>query len=363
MGRVPRAIGLLLLALVVLGCPRRRLPVENPRVLLERCEAEIRAGDVEDAFGACEHAARARLPEAQLQLAHMYRLGEGVLPNRTVATNWYRRAAEAGLVEAQWRLAESYARGEGSLPDPERAARWYRAAAEGGHAEAQYVLARRVDEGRDGAADAARATHWYRLAAEQGHARAQYALGARYVAGVGVTRNWAEAWRWLLLAGERGVADAETARRMLEPRLLVVEGRVGVGRAAVWRESHEAGEVSVAPLGETDLAQLYYEQAERSAAGVGRPVDLERATRNYRRAAEAGHLGAQVALGLCYARGRGVPREPLEAHLWLSVAVARGARDPRAHEALSEIEGALTRREREAARRRAERWLATQTGS
>ena len=52
--------------------------------------------------------------------------------------------------------------------------------------------------------------------------------------------------------------------------------------------------------------------------------DLSTASRLYRVAAEQGHSQAQISLGLMYAFGRGVRRDPVEAVKWYRLAAAQG---------------------------------------
>ena len=59
--------------------------------------------------------------------------------------------------------------------------------------------------------------------------------------------------------------------------------------------------------------------------GHGVPQDYGEAIQWYRRAADQGHAGAQVSLGLMYFDGRGVPQDFVQAHLWLNLAAARHA--------------------------------------
>lgn len=63
---------------------------------------------------------------------------------------------------------------------------------------------------------------------------------------------------------------------------------------------------------------LYYRDGKMGCA-----VDLCRAAQYYRRAADAGHLGAMVDLGVCYEGGRGVARDVERAAEWYEKA-ARG---------------------------------------
>jgi TPR repeat protein len=50
-------------------------------------------------------------------------------------------------------------------------------------------------------------------------------------------------------------------------------------------------------------------------------------TNGIRKAAMQGEMDAQYALGLCYAEGRGVTQDLINAYHWLSLAIAQGDRD------------------------------------
>ena len=58
------------------------------------------------------------------------------------------------------------------------------------------------------------------------------------------------------------------------------------------------------------------------ANGRDVPQDYAKAIEWYRLAAEQGHADAQFHLGTMYYRGRGVRPEFVQAHMWLSLAVA-----------------------------------------
>lgn len=61
---------------------------------------------------------------------------------------------------------------------------------------------------------------------------------------------------------------------------------------------------------------------------AGTPRDEARALQLFEKAAAAGHLRAQINLGILYMRGQGVPRDLLNARAWLEKAAATG--DPQA---------------------------------
>ena len=65
------------------------------------------------------------------------------------------------------------------------------------------------------------------------------------------------------------------------------------------------------------------------AAGRGVSQDAAEAVTWFRRAAEQGHAGAQLNLGLMYAAGRGVPQDNVEAHMWLNLAASRSSGEQR----------------------------------
>ena len=53
-------------------------------------------------------------------------------------------------------------------------------------------------------------------------------------------------------------------------------------------------------------------------------IDLVESAAWFRMAAEHGHRGAQVTLGLYYYNGEGVERDIVAAHAWFTMAVAAG---------------------------------------
>jgi TPR repeat protein len=66
------------------------------------------------------------------------------------------------------------------------------------------------------------------------------------------------------------------------------------------------------------LAELFEQ------GGVGRRPDLARSVQWYRRAAEAGSVDAQVAVGTAHYLGRGAPKDPAAAARWYRLAAQGG---------------------------------------
>lgn len=125
---------------------------------------------------------------AQLGLAMMYFLGQGVPRNMAAAMDWCHKAADQGLPAAQYRLGQMYA-------NPWRA-------------ELQ---------------DFIEAAKWYEKAANQNYAAAQDELGAMYEFGLGTPRDFGKAEAWFVKAG-----DLLSVAKMYED--------VDPRRAMVWRQ-------------------------------------------------------------------------------------------------------------------------------
>ena len=71
--------------------------------------------------------------------------------------------------------------------------------------------------------------------------------------------------------------------------------------------------------------------------------DYVPAIRLFRTLAEQGNAKAQNVLGVMFRKGEGVPKNPARAHMWFSVAAARG--DATAKAELREVSRAMTAQE------------------
>ena len=126
--------------------------------------------------------------------------------------------------------------------------------------------------------DYAEALRLCRPLAEQGEAVAQTTLGSMYEDGLGgLEQDDAEAAKWYRMAAEQRNADAQ-----MRLGVMYVDGRGG-------------------------LAQ-----------------DDAEVAKWYRKAAEQGNVDAQATLGFRYERGQGVSQDYVLAHMWLSLAAAKG---------------------------------------
>ena len=88
-------------------------------------------------------------------------------------------------------------------------------------------------------------------------------------------------------------------------------------------------------------APTQYKLGRMYANGDG--VLQDEGVRLYRLAAKKGHARAQYDLGLSYANGAGVPKDPVLAHMWLSIAGDTG--NKRAGEQRDTLEEDMSRAE------------------
>lgn len=198
------------------------------------------------------------------------------------------RKARKGDTEAQWQVGSTYA----NLGEPARALPMLQAAAAAGHPRAAALLGWLHENGRGTRQSTDDARHWYRLAADQGEAGAMAALGR------------------LLLAEP---AAREQALSLLQ-------------QAAARNEPNAR-------------YQLGWLLAQRGGA------EDAPAYEHFVKAAQQGHVGAQLAVATHLLAGRGVAADPQVAGKWLERAAAAG-RDPVAHYLLarfSESAGAAGR--------------------
>ena len=235
---------------------------------------------------------------AQYALADRHETGEGIAQDFAAALRLFGAAAEQGHAAAQWRLgtilspmgkAESY----GIAPDSLAALRWLEAAAGQNHADAMTLVAYAYEFGLGTAVNPAVAARWWRRLAEQGDADALHRLGT-------ISLNSGlkpQAAHWFRRAAERG--DALALRYL---RDLAAEG---------------VAEAAIDPAVELRILE--------TAAGAGDSVALE-------------------ALGLRYAEGDGVARDPDRAIAHLRRAAAEeeaNGRSGTATSALRRVEASL----------------------
>jgi len=265
---------------------------------------------------------------AQFQLGTMYLMGRAIKKDVSEGLHWLRASAEQGFTKAQLHLGMYYA---DTGNDHSAALVWLRRAAEK-IAEREGVIAARgagVILSRD-PGTSAEAAGYFRQAAQRGDPQAQVLLGTLYLDGRGVERSFEEGLRWI-----EGAATAkyvlpkyvlafvyaegfgtqpnvlEAALRLFGPRIdrSELQAFYFIGtfyQRGFWIEKEDRPVLSWVLLrmgaGEEAISQYFEGQRGNSSY---RWADQTRALTFYRRAAEAGHVEAQVNLGRVYFDHRG----------------------------------------------------------
>jgi serine/threonine protein kinase/TPR repeat protein len=225
----------------------------------------------------------------------------------------FRQAAERGHARAQYRLAQYYEQGAQDIPkDENQAIRWYRKAAEQGLADAMFSLGIHHENGIVVRADPAEAVRWYRRGAVRGHAMSQNNLGACLQEGIGTPRDPVDAVRWYRKAAEGRLMDAQNNLGVC------FEAGLGVARnleqAVTWyRRAADQGE----PDAQCNLGQCY-----QWGKGVGR--DPRAAADWYRKGDQGGSINATYNLAICHERGIGVEKDPAMARKLMKKAADAG---------------------------------------
>ena len=154
----------------------------------------------------------------------------------------------------------------------------------------------------------------YRSLAEKGDVSAQMRLGFFYESGAGLKRDWVESAK--LFSKAAGAGD---------------ESAVFLGR--YWRHRERTSTPPIIYELVEKVAKSGFAVAQFSLGVMNYPIgdpSFDAAKGNpaqalvwYRRAAEQGDIGAQVALGLAYAQGIGVVQDYIEADKWFNIAASR----------------------------------------
>eukprot|EP01089_Gocevia_fonbrunei_P000753 TRINITY_DN10739_c0_g1_i1.p1 TRINITY_DN10739_c0_g1~~TRINITY_DN10739_c0_g1_i1.p1 ORF type:complete len:419 (-),score=60.92 TRINITY_DN10739_c0_g1_i1:293-1549(-) len=142
-------------------------------------------------------------PKAQFNLALSY--VKGSKPNYKKAAEWFDKAAQQGLDNAQFNLGHCYKHGQGVELNPAKAFYWYTRAATQGHANAQLSVGVCYFKGEGVITNYDLATYWYKKSADKGNKLAQFNLGSCYKNGQGVaSKDLDQAIHYFELAAKQG---------------------------------------------------------------------------------------------------------------------------------------------------------------
>jgi uncharacterized protein len=197
---------------------------------------------------------------ADWYLGHMYRLGQGVPRDASVAYSYYSRVAESYdpeesdskrlriAIDSQIHMADYRRTGipeSGMKPDPDGAARAYlRIASTYGHPAAQFALGQMNMLGEGVTQNPQQGLKWLTAAARKRNPEAQAYLGDLYWSGRNVKKNETRAAMWYILA-------METAKPAESPEIVNRYNQLMSGidedtkleaeaRARVWAEQYPA---------------------------------------------------------------------------------------------------------------------------
>ena len=166
--------------------------------------------------------------------------------------------------------------------------------------------------------DYATAISIYRSLAEKGDVSAQMRLGFFYESGAGLKRDWVESAKWFSKAADAGDENAVFVLSFLGRYW---RHREGASAPPTIYELVEKVAKSGFAVAQFSLGVMNYPIGDPSFdAAKGNPAQ---ALVWYRRAAQQGDIGAQVALGLAYAQGIGVVQDYIEADKWFNIAASR----------------------------------------
>ena len=294
----------------------------DPIILYEYARAledgpNVAAADRQAALALYRKAADQNLIDAQLRLANLLYLGEGVPRDLVEAVKYYDKAralieprAEAGDPQAQEWMGDLYREGRGVEQNGDFAVYWYTQSAQAGRVASYVKLARMFERGEAGVAvNPEEALRYYELAGQNDDAQSLFTIAKRYADGDGVT------------------ADKVRAAELFE-------------RAA------KAGD-----------KRAYARLGDLYADDSGWPNDPARAAAYYEQAAATGDEKAMFKLAELYDRGRLGPRDQVQAYRWYLLAARNG--HPRAPERLDRLGAVLSASQQAEARAAADRWAAS----
>ena len=294
---------------------------EDPIVLYEYARVledgpDATSADRLHALDLYRDAANQNLIDAQLRLANLLYLGEGVPRDLVEAAKYYDRAralieprADAGDAQAQEWMGDLYREGRGVEQNGDFAVYWYTQSAQVGRVSSYVKLARMFERGEAGVAvSPEEALRYYELAGQNDDAQSLFTIAKRYADGDGVT------------------VDKVRAAELFE-------------RAA------KAGDT-----------RAYARLGDLYADNSGWPNDPAQAATWYERAAGTGDEKAMFKLAELYDRGRLGARDLVSAYQWYLLAARNG--HPRAPERLDRLGGVLSSAQRAQARTAADQFTA-----
>lgn len=257
------------------------------------------AGNYAKAFQLYEEAAKENEPFAIYNLGRCYYYGNGAKQNYDTAVQYFLRSAELGFAPAQYSIADCYADGIGVEKDIVKAVEWCEKAANQNYPTAQCTLGVCYYYGNGVLQDYVEAVEWFEKAANNGDAQAMLYLGECYELGEGVQQDFDKSLNYKANAANAGFAEAQYQLGLLYTDA-ADKGDNNLYRDAInwFQKAADQGHI----LAQLELGNLVYD-------GKGVNPNYEYAAKLYESAAEQDIEQAQLMLGYMYYCGIGVAED------------------------------------------------------
>jgi TPR repeat protein len=262
---------------------------------------------------------------AQSTLSMMYQFGLGVPQDNHEYVKWYRFAAERAFSEAKINIVNLIKK---NIPQALKA---LSNDAENGDAKAQMTLGMMRQLGLVVPKDEIEATKWYRLAAEQGDGSAQSIMGLKYANGQRVPQDDEEAAKWYRLAAKDSTDQEkasiyELAKQNVPQALKILTDDADNGDAKAQLNLGIMLRFGLGVPKDEKEAAKWYRLAAKNSIDQEKASIYELAKHNVPQAlkiltdhAERGVVVAQYYLGMMHAKGQGITRDYVLAHMWYSL--------------------------------------------
>lgn len=267
------------------------------------------------AFAMWERAAALGSHEAQFKLGFSYYKGEGVAQNIAKGVEWMEKASMFGNPAATEFLVTHYLGEDEDSPNYAAAFEWLKRASSMPKSSPDLLVllgeAHRLGEGTP--RNEQKAFALYKRAASLGSREGFFKVGEAYLYGRGVTQDPVKSLRFFRVAALRGHQQA--TRQLMQVYSCGMGVPPNETTALNWRERAISAASTTAML---DAAQDFYALATDDGKKRGFNLILEAAEEEDRR--------AMALLSLAYTYGHGVDKDSGQAELWLSKALAAGAK-------------------------------------
>ena len=193
-----------------------------------------------------------------------------------------------------------------------------------GNPDAQAILGQMYLDGRGVVEDIDKAMYYFELAAEQGDLGSINILASIYWGGIPGRRNEEKAIKWTVMANKRrDENDWLTTTTRESPEFQFVYGK-GLETGKLFAQDLPAALKAYLKAAQQGHIEAQVSLAHMYCDGRGTRQDYKEAASWFLLAAERGHPGAQSNLGIMYASGLGVDQDFNKAARWSMAAVKQG---------------------------------------